>query len=397
MNRTLLRRGSAILSAAAIAGLSTGVLSAHADTFSATCVPGGAAFSGDGSSFQAVGVAAEISAFAGCGSVTYTATGSGPGVTDFTNKAVQFAGTDIPYSDQQYATIQAAGPGHFETIPVALGGISVVFNEPCLANGTPLSGAEIALIYAGKVTNWNQVSPSCGSIAIGIWHRSGNSGTTTAFKTYLTKKDGADYAAGCGGTTCYKDPTPNWPNGAGAACAGGNTNAAMAACVSGTSGSIGYVDFAAVPAGMSSFAVDNAGGSLIDMLDLLGQHGTANTLGAAVGFSTLGFAQMSEGACTVAAQTNATPTTTAVDWSQVDVTDGPNGYGICTYTYQLAWDLPVTAHAATVAQAITIDNFISFETSDAGQRIWVSAKYDALPIQVQAAAFVAAGTLLTTN
>jgi len=395
MNSTLLRRGGAILGAAAIAGLSTGVLSAHADTLVAACVSGGAAISGDGSSFQAAGVAAEVAAFSACGSVTYTATGSGPGLTDFTNKAVQFAGTDIPYIDQQYATIQAAGPGHFETIPVALGGVSVIFNESCLANGTPLSGAEISLIYAGKVTNWSQVSASC-SGSITAYHRSGNSGTTTAFKTYLTKKDGADYSAGCGGTTCYKDPTPNWPA-PGVSCSGGNTNAAVASCVSSTPGSIGYVDFAAVPAGTSSFAVDNAEGSLIDTLDLAGQHSTANTVGAAVGFSTLGFSTMAEGSCTVAAQTNVTPTSTSVDWSQVDVTDGPNGYGICTFTYQLAWDAPVTAHAATAAQAITISNFIAFETSDAGQRVFVGAKYDALPVQVQAAAFAAASTLLTTN
>jgi ABC-type phosphate transport system substrate-binding protein len=408
MNSKLLRRGAAVLSAAGIAGLTT--VTAHAtDVLPFACVPGGAAITGDGSSFQNAGVQAEITAFASCGSVTYTATGSGKGITDITARTVQFAGTDVPYSDAQWAAMQAGGgtnASHVETIPVALGAVAVAVNEPCAA-GKPVSGTRVAQIYAGKLTTWDQVVAGCPADHITAWHRSGNSGTTTAFKTYLTKKDAADFGAGCLNTTvtppsasCYKDPTPTWPA-PGSACAGANTNQNLVTCLKGTAGSIAYLDLADSSSnGASVLAVDNANGGLIDLLDSFNQpalRGLADTIGSTVGYSTLGFATPTAGQCTAAAQTNATPTSSSADWAQVDVTNGPNGYGVCTYTYQLAFDTPVRATNASAAQAITIGNFISYEVSDAGQAVFTSHNYDALPVQVQALAQAAAHTLLTAN
>jgi ABC-type phosphate transport system substrate-binding protein len=381
MHSKHLRLGAAVLGVAAIAGGAT--LHARAtDVLPFNCNTG-AAISGDGSSFQNAGVQAEITAYdaachGGVANVTYTSTGSGKGIADFTARAVQFAGTDIPYSDAQWEAMQAGSGGnasHVETIPVALGAVGVAVNDPaCIAASTQLSGATIGAIYAGKITNWNQVFPtSCPSQTITAYHRSGNSGTTTAFKTYLTKKDPADYAAGCGGTTCYKDPTPNWPA-PGTSCSAANTNQAMVTCLTGTTGSIAYIDLSdAASAGITTVQVDNAAGPL-------------------------GFSNPSAGACTAAAEANATPTTTSADWSQVDITDGPNGYAICTYTYQLAFNTPVHAGAAASAsQAQTISNFISYEVSTAGQSVFQAHNYDALPPQIQALAQAAAQELLTTN
>lgn len=371
MNSKHLRRAGAILAAGAVAGIAT--LSAHAtQVVPFSCITGGAAINADGSSFQNAGVQAQISAYAtacpGNGTVTYTSTGSGKGITDFIAGAVQFAGTDVPYTDAQWATMHTKS--HLETVPIALGAVGVPVNLACM-NNFQVSGATLGQIYAGKLTNWTQVNPACPSTAITAFHRSGGSGTTTAFKTYLTKKDAADFGAGCAGSTCYKDSTTNWPA-PGTSCTAANTNQAMVNCVLGTVGAVGYIDEA-----------DVANSSALDA-DLVQVDNAA-----------LAFSTPQPGQCTAAAQTNVTPTHTSADWSQVDVTDGPNGYGICTYTYQLAYDLPVTAGVATAAQAALIANFIQYEVSDAGQTVFQQNHYDLLPTQVQAAAQLGAQQLTT--
>lgn len=453
MNRKYLLRSGALLGAAAIVGISTvNVKAVNVLPYNCSTTAGGAgsgtAINGDGSSFQNNGVQAEIAAYAatcpGSGAVTYGSGGSGRGINDLTARVVQYAGTDIPYTDAQLALLQAGGgtnASKIETIPIAIGAVGVAFNNPCIPDGWEVTGTIIGQIYAGKVTDWAEVDPNCPGAITDVWHRIGGSGTTTAFKTYLTKKDPLDFAAGCVNTaptppvvSCYKDQNPVWPNGAGVACGPANTNAQMATCVSTTAGSIAYVDESDVAstAGLHTLAVDNARGTLPDVLDLLLDEGglignlsvvpvagptvvstvsgvedtidgvlsIIDALGAGNPVdagTTFGFMKPTPGQCTAAAEVHATPVSTSADWSQVDITDGPNGYGICTYTYQLAFNLPVHATAASSSQAITISNFISFEVSDAGQTVFTNNHYDSLPAEVQAAAQVGAQELLTTN
>lgn len=403
MRRVIVSAVVCALVSGTVAGMHGATIADAVDVLPFSCSYG-AGIVGDGSSFQDVGVQAAITAYSSmCGnSVTYTATGSGMGIADFTARAVQFAGTTIPYSHAQWATMQAGSDtnaSHVETIPIALGPVVIAVNEPCAA-GADISGALLGEIYAQRVVSWSQVVPSCPADPIVAFHRSGYSGDTAVLKSYLTKKDPVDFAAGCPmiamtppRVTCYQDPSPRWPA-PGIACAGPNTDAFMATCVYATAHSIGYVAaLSAAQLGLTTVAVDNANGTVVDSLDLLGLGSVSQTLIGVFGPATFGFETWSPGQCLGPVGSNATPVSPGADWSQVDITDRPNGYGICTFTYQLAFDTPVLAGAANLPQAITISNFIAFEVSSAGQAIFAANDYDVLPLEVQTAAEVATQAL----
>ena len=82
--------------------------------------------------------------------VTYTATGSGTGRTNFANKLIKWAASDSPYS--------TGAPSDFVYVPVVAGAIAVAYR---LDGVTPagstvrLSPETIAKIFAGQVTMWN--------------------------------------------------------------------------------------------------------------------------------------------------------------------------------------------------------------------------------------------------
>lgn len=82
--------------------------------------------------------------------VTYTATGSGTGRTNFANKLVKWAATDSPYS--------TGAPADFVYVPMVAGAIAVAYR---LDGVTPagatvrLAPDTIAKIFAGQVTMWN--------------------------------------------------------------------------------------------------------------------------------------------------------------------------------------------------------------------------------------------------
>ena len=425
MRRVMVNVMVCATASAAAAGVG-GVDAAHATNVIPFVCQSGAPIVGSG--IDAAAVAAEAAAYnATCnGMVSYTA-----GLASVCSRDVQFSDTDVPYSDQQWLVCQAGAgtdASHLETFPLAEDAVGVAFDNPCIPNGFEVTGTIIGQIYAGKVTDWSEIDPACPGAITSVFHRSGVSGTTSAFKAYLTKKDPLDFAAGCVNTavtpptvSCYKDPTAVWPNGTGVACGGGNTNAAMATCVSGTPGSIGYVDESdAAPNGPNTFAVDNAGGTPLDVLyvlldegGLIGNLSVVPVVGPTVvstvagvedtidgvlsivdGPGALGFSTPASGACTAAAQAGVTPVSPAADWADVDITDAANGYAICNFLYQLVFDTPVHAGVATATQAITIANFTAFEVTDMGQAVFAANRLDPLPLTLQASDQVAANELL---
>ncbi len=378
MKINFFRPGVALAAVAATAAGGLTTLTAHAtDVVPFTCPTGAAAVSADGSSFQNNGVQAAITAYGsacpGNGAVTYTATGSGTGIADLTARRVGFAGTDVPYSDPQWVALMQGSNTNaslLETIPVALGAVAVVYTAPAgctVPTGTQLSGATLSKLYSGQVAaNWSAIVPSCNA-ALTLNVRTNSSGTSKAFKDYLFKKDPATWA-----NFNNSSPAPaGWP--APAAVTGcGTTNAAMITCAQ-TAGNISYVDYSDANArSMPVFAIDNATGAF--------------AVPATSGVD-----------CTQAATTGATPPSTLLDWSTVSITNGPTGYGDCTYTYQLAFVTPVQAGAAaSAAVAANIKGFIAYEVSDAGQGVYASKNYEKLPPQVQALAQAGAAQL-TTN
>ncbi len=82
--------------------------------------------------------------------INYQGLGSGRGVTDFTQKLVDFAGTDAALT-----TTQAAAAPNAVHIPETIGAITIAYNVPGVATGLKLTGPIIADIYLGTITNWN--------------------------------------------------------------------------------------------------------------------------------------------------------------------------------------------------------------------------------------------------
>jgi ABC-type phosphate transport system substrate-binding protein len=382
---SLFRSGVTVLVAAATAAgfAGTTARTAHAAPFqSALCPSGAATVASNGSSLQYNGVNAVATSYNGgtpCpggGTVQVAKGGSGLCVTEATSHAGQttapntvaasFCGTDIPYTDQQWATAIVGGGTNaslLETIPVAVAAVAVPYNESCAGTGVHITGAQLSGIYSGTIKDWNAITSACpvGS-AIKVAARSVSSGTTATFKDYLFKNDPVTWAN-------FHDSSTSWPAGVTIACSGPN-NSDLATCVSSNPGMIAYVDFSdASNASLTDAAVTNAAG----------------------GFSTPG-----SGACSVAAQAGAVPPSTLLDFGHVSITDSPQGYGICTYTYQLAFVTPVQAGLATAAQAGVVRAFISYEVSDAGQAIFAANKYDPLPLNVQAESQAGAAAL-TSN
>ncbi|MCI4323696.1 MAG: phosphate ABC transporter substrate-binding protein PstS [Thermoplasmata archaeon] len=132
--------------------------------------------------------------------VDYTAGGSGTGITDLQQKAVDFAVTDDPLTPSQ----QAGMPGTVLTLPVAGGALAVVYDVAGVTTPLRLSGAVLANIYLGKVTHWND--PSIANNNTGVTlpdatiltvHRSDAAGTTFVLTDFLSQ-DSPAWAAGPG-------------------------------------------------------------------------------------------------------------------------------------------------------------------------------------------------------
>ena len=157
--------------------------------------------------------------------LNYQAIGSGGGVTQITNRTVDFGASDAPVAHDQL-TMAAIGP------------IVATYNVPGVTDLT-LSGPVLADIYLGKVKTWNDpeitalnAGKTLPSAAIVPVYRSDASGTSFAFTSYLSMVSPA-WKSGVGAATSVM-----WPAGTGSKGSDG-----VAATVKNTAGGIGYVEY----------------------------------------------------------------------------------------------------------------------------------------------------------
>lgn len=243
-----------------------------------------------------------------CIQVNYQAVGSGTGITDLTNKLVDFGASDAPLSAAQRALL----PGPAVTIPESAGAVVIIYNIPGVTATVDLSGAVIAKIYLGTITNWNDpaiaslnTGVSLPSQTISVVHRSDGSGTTFAFTSYLSAED-STWAS-----TVGRGTTVAWPAGSGAP-----KSAGVSSAVSQTAGAIGYVELTYALSASPAIAyanVENPAGVFV--------HANLTTTAAAV-----------------AAGAGNLPTGTG-DWYNVSLLNQPgaNAYPITTFTYLLVY------------------------------------------------------------
>src|SRR5438309_11005033 len=83
--------------------------------------------------------------------INYQPVGSGTGVTDFTNKVVDFAGTDA-------APVPSSLPNVTLTIPETIGAVTLAYNIPGVQTGLHLNETVTAEIFNGAITYWDNAS-----------------------------------------------------------------------------------------------------------------------------------------------------------------------------------------------------------------------------------------------
>ncbi|MFW2177539.1 MULTISPECIES: phosphate ABC transporter substrate-binding protein PstS [unclassified Moraxella] len=170
--------------------------------------------------------------------VNYQGIGSSGGIKQIQAKTVDFGATDAPLSP---AELNSSGLVQFPTV---IGGVVPVVNIAGVGAGQlKLSGALLADIYMGKITQWNDakikaLNPTINLPAgkITTVNRSDGSGTTHVFTTYLSQVSG-EWKGRVGA-----DKTVKWPNSA--SSVGGKGNEGVSSNVQRVANSIGYVEYA---------------------------------------------------------------------------------------------------------------------------------------------------------
>ena len=166
----------------------------------------------------------------------YQSIGSGGGIKQITAQTVDFGASDKFLSD---AELNAA-PGKLLHIPTVMGAVVVTYNLPGIAKGLRLNSEDVANIFLGKITKWNDkriVDDNPGvnlpDKAIIVVRRSDGSGTTSIFTDYLSGVSG-EWAQKVG-----KGASVKWPVGL-----GGKGNEGVAGQIKTTQYTIGYVELA---------------------------------------------------------------------------------------------------------------------------------------------------------
>ena len=191
--------------------------------------------------------------------VNYQSIGSGGGIAQIKAATVDFGSSDKPLDPKELAE---AGLGQF---PSAIGGVvPVVKIAGVEAGGIKFTGALLADIFQGKITNWND--PAIAKVNEGlklpdgritVVHRSDGSGTTFNFVNYLAKVSPEWKQKPGEGTTVV------WPTGI-----GGKGNEGVAAYVKQIKGGIGYVELSyALQNKMSYVSMQNAAGKWVQPND----------------------------------------------------------------------------------------------------------------------------------
>jgi phosphate transport system substrate-binding protein len=281
--------------------------------------------------------------------VNYQSIGSGGGIQQFTQRTVDFGATDVPMSADEIKTAEAGG-GPVLQVPVALGGVSVIYNLPGVASGVHLSPGVLAAIFLGKIASWNdpqiaKLNPGTKlpNTPIVVVHRSDGSGTTYIFTDYLSHI------------------SPEWKSKAGtgksvtwvaSSAIGGKGNEGVAGQVNNNPGAIGYVELAyALQNKMSQATLQNAAGKFIS--DAPGGVRAA-----------------------AAAKADVTPT----NFSIVDV-KCPTCYPIAGYSWVVVYQNPQDKGKGKVLQQI-----LTWLSGADAQKIAGSLDYVPLPENIQAAA-----------
>ena len=139
--------------------------------------------------------------------VDYQAIGSGGGLTNFIEKRLDFAGSDLPISPEKIAQVEDG----VVQIPLTAGAIVLGYNLPGVAE-LKLSREAVAGIFLGKVERWNDPAIAATNagielpdLPVAVVARTDSSGTTYVITRHLSAIS-VEFAQAVGQTM-----TPAWP------------------------------------------------------------------------------------------------------------------------------------------------------------------------------------------
>ena len=194
--------------------------------------------------------------------LAYNPTGSGPGVTNFIAKVVDFAGSDSALNDEQVAPATArCGGNPAWNLPLVFGPVALVYNIDGV-DKLVVSADVVSKIYQGQIKKWND--PAIAALNSGATlpdaditpiYRSGDSGTTDNFQKYLGAAAPDSWKLGAG--KAFK----------GTAGEGADKSAGVVQAVQAASGTIGYVEKSPAAAAGLKFAEIDSGAGAVALTD----------------------------------------------------------------------------------------------------------------------------------
>jgi len=137
--------------------------------------------------------------------LSYSAIGSGAGISEFLAGKTDFAGSDTPLSGDQYAAAKQRCGGHDAwNLPVVFGPLAITYNLNAI-DRLVLDAPTLAKIFNGTIKRWDDpaitaLNSSMPPEEIRVIYRSDESGTTDNFQSYLQAASGGAWAAGAGKT-----------------------------------------------------------------------------------------------------------------------------------------------------------------------------------------------------
>ncbi len=350
-------RGSLYASIAAVVivvilvgvGYSTNWYGLKAASHSSTPCPTGVTLQGAGANFPAAIVSQWTTnyATAASNSVNYQSVGAGDGITDITDKSVDFAVTDEGLTTTQSSALTTA-VGTFLTVPATGGAVTIIYTLSDFTGTLKLTGAELAAIYLGTITTWNNTvlvanNPGLASVNVPITavHRSDSAGQTYVFTNFLSDDNKTWNTSANLGISL--DPT--WPTFTGAEGASGNS--AMLTDVK-ANGAIGYTDLYDAQEKALTYAA---------ILDPAGTYVTPTVADTAAAIDH------------IYNRTASTLPPITGDWSTVSWVNaaGSGEYPIATLVYILVPQDPQKGHTASATDATVLRQFLSYVLTD-GQK-----------------------------
>lgn len=163
-------------------------------------------------------------------SVTVTGGGSGTGIAALINGEIDVADSSRKMKDEEIKKAEAHGVEPVEFI-VARDGLAVIVHPDNPV--TDLTVAQVADIYTGKVTNWNQVGGADAPIT--LYGRQSTSGTYLYFRDTVLKADYSPHMRNLEGTAAIVASVSQDKNGIGYVGLGYVTDAIQVVSLEGVS------------------------------------------------------------------------------------------------------------------------------------------------------------------